>query len=108
MMQYLSLKPAQQALTGHSGFARYSIPVLLSPRQGAIGLPTIPNLNLGAGFGRTRADGLAGEGDGTYLSLFGSNSMVSGLSGTAWTFSQIARWNSFVGAGAQPSLQAWR
>ena len=33
MMQYLSLKPAQQTLTSHSGFARYSIPVLLSPRH---------------------------------------------------------------------------
>jgi hypothetical protein len=36
MMQYLSLKPAQQALSRHSGFARYSIPVLLSPRHGKI------------------------------------------------------------------------
>ena len=27
---------------------------------------------------------------------------------SAFTFSQIARWNSFVGGGAQPSLQAVR
>ena len=30
---YLSLKPALQAHSPHSGFALYSIPVLLSPRQ---------------------------------------------------------------------------
>jgi hypothetical protein len=38
MMQYLSLKPAQQTLSRHSGFARYSIPVLLSPRQRILNL----------------------------------------------------------------------
>jgi hypothetical protein len=35
LLQYQSLKPALQAFTSHSGFARYSFPVLLSPRQGA-------------------------------------------------------------------------
>ena len=33
-MQNLTLKPAIQAFNHDSGFARYSIPVLLSPRQG--------------------------------------------------------------------------
>ena len=38
----------------------------------------------------------------SYRPFFGSNSIFIGLDGMAWTLSQIARWISFVGAGAQP------
>ena len=42
---YLSLKPALQAHSPHSGFALYSIPVLLSPRQPYFELASPPGFS---------------------------------------------------------------